>query len=166
MLEDGCLIVNWHSAVFRDLVPNVATRSFCLLKIGSTVKVFSFERMRIRFQRFLRSFNKRVPSPGTSEPLLHSMGYPGKFPTFFHLFDILNTVENKIFLFCARLLIFWHGSFSKVFLTASWLIAWGLSDRGKSFRDSQALQALFHPMNSHSSDVQLHWNLSFLEARA
>ena len=36
------------------------TRSFCLLKTGSTVKVFSWERMRIRFPWFFRSFNKRV----------------------------------------------------------------------------------------------------------
>ena len=39
---------------------NVATRSFCLLKTGLTVNLFSSEKMRIRFPWFFISFKKQV----------------------------------------------------------------------------------------------------------
>ena len=54
------------------------------------------------------------------------------FPTFFS--NVLDTVEIEMFFFCASLVIFWHGSFSKAFLMASWLITWGRPDRRPFFR--------------------------------
>ena len=61
------------------------------------------------------------------------------FPSIYLI--IVNTVETKIFYFCA--VTFWYGpflnTFLKAFLMASWFITWGLPNR-RSFRNSEAFK--------------------------
>ena len=82
----------------------------------------------------------------SSETLLHSTGVSWIVSDFFLpiFLAVLDTMETEILFFCASLVIFWHGLFSNASLMASWLITWGLSDRGQSFRD-WGLQTIFHP---------------------
>ena len=56
----GWMLGCWHSAVFRDIFPNVMTWSLCLLMTGSTVNVLSSEKVMIWFPWFFWSFNERV----------------------------------------------------------------------------------------------------------
>ena len=91
---------------------------------------------------FFRSFSKPVlfsrcfwPIAALNKGFLELLML---FPSIF--LTILDTVETEIFFFCASLVIFWHGSLSMAFLVASWLISWGLPDRGRSFRNLQAFK--------------------------
>ena len=57
-----------------------------------------------------------------------------------------NGYFSLFFIFCVNLVTFWNVSFSNAFMIASWLITWGIPDRGESFR---ALK----PSNVPSIDV-------------
>ena len=84
----------------------------------------------------------------TAAPLLtllnyccSEQGFPGTSQAFSsHFFTILDRVETKIFFFCASLVNFGRRSFSNAFLKTSLLITWSLSDRERSFKDSEAFK--------------------------
>ena len=121
---------------------NVTTRSFCLLKIESTVNVFSSKKLEYNSHDFSGNSTNGYSSPDTSEPLLHYTWISWSISDFFLplFWPSWHTVETEIFFFCASPVIFRRGSFSNAFLVSFWLTTWGLPDQGQSFRDSETVK--------------------------
>ena len=57
--DAGCFVVD-TLRISEISLPNVTTRSFCLLKTGSIANLFSSEKMRIRFPWIFISFKMRL----------------------------------------------------------------------------------------------------------
>ena len=157
MIEAGCLVVDtlWCS---KTSFANGTTCSFCLLKTGSSVKIFSVEKMSIRYQWFFRSFNKQLL---LSRLYWTIAALNRSFLERLSLFSpisltILSTVETESFFFSSSLVIF-----------LAWVVFEGLFDGFWTYNLSPevfliedvplGLQTLLNSMNSHSSDVQLLW---------
>ena len=136
MIEAGCLVID-SLRCSEKLFPNITTRSFCLSKRKSTVKIFSSKKVSIVV--ILQGFNKRVL-------LNHCLAQQGlsawKVSVIFLLSsDQPGHSEDWYFIFlCYSPVIFWLGPFSNVFLVASWLITWDLSDRVRPFRNTEAFK--------------------------
>ena len=141
MIEAGCIVVDILRCS-KTSFPNVTTRSFCLLNSVSTMNVFSSEKMVIRFPCFFRSFNKRVLFRHFQTIAAFNRGFLERLRLFLSSFWPSWTQWGTEIFFCSSLVIFWLGPFSEAYLVASWLIIWGLPDRGRSFRDC-CLQMLF-----------------------
>ena len=74
MIKAGCLVVHTQRCSETSF-PKVTTRLFCLLKTGSTVKVFSSEKREFNFRNSGSGHStSRYSSPEASEPLLHTTG--------------------------------------------------------------------------------------------
>ena len=162
MIEAGCLLVDTLRCS-KTSFSGVKFRSFWLLKREAAVKVFSSKKMRIRFSWLFKSFNNRVLPllQALLNPCCTQQEFPGSSQTFWSNFLNQPIYSAWNFLLLYSLIIFWHGSFSKTFLMAynvrsSWsrTLLYELWD----------LQTMFHPMKSHSVDVQLIESSVFLKS--
>ena len=121
MTEARCLVVDTLRCSETSF-PKLTTLSFCLLKTGSTLKAFLWEKNGDSISVILQVLQQTVLlSRHFWTILLYSTAVSWNVSELYLPFlTILATVETEIFFLCASLVFFWHGSFSGAFLMPSW----------------------------------------------
>ena len=128
-----------QSAVFRDIITKCYDPIILFNEDRINDETFLMWKIMFLLPWFFRSFNKPVPLTRLFWTIAAlNRGFLERLRLLPLIFlNILDTVKIEMS-FCSCPVIIWQESFWKAFLMASWLITWGLPDRGWSFSATEA----------------------------